>query len=77
MSYGDSGSSTPAWMVRARTPDDDESFAMCPFNGKFQIRATRTHERAMETIARRREADKNVVVMSFVCSMASSRVSAR
>lgn len=61
----------------ARTPDDDETFAMCPFNGKFQIRATRTRERAMETIARRREADEDVVVMSFVRSMVSSRVSAR
>lgn len=50
VSYADSGSSTPAWMVRARTPDDDETLAMCPFNGKFQIRATRTRERAMETI---------------------------
>ena len=36
VSYADSGSSTPAWMVRARTPDDDESFAMCPFNGNFK-----------------------------------------
>jgi len=31
----------------------------------------------METIARRQEADEDVVVMSFVRSMVSSRVSAR
>ena len=64
-------------MVRARTPDDDESFAMCPFNGKFQIRATRTRARAMETIVRRREAGEDVLVMPFVGLVASSRALAR